>query len=160
MTGCWGGVLAAAACPHSGCETMASAPDIAATDGGHADTHGHDAVRSDTHSSHASALEGHAAEPPARDQHQFSTRGEHQSVAPEQHDQFCSHCVGSPEAPPSPRIEGQSNTAKKSGDFAAPLAATQFKAPTAVFLREITPAQHAPPGRPDRYLLLLNVFRI
>lgn len=158
MTGCWGGVLAAAACPHSGCETMAFAPDVAATQSDHADTHGHDTASPEAHSSHVSAHQGHAAEPPARDQHQFS-HGELKSVAPEQHDQSCAHCVGSPEAPSSPCFEWQSGSAKRGGGFVAPLAATQIKAPAAVFLREITPAQHAPPGQSDRHIIL-SVFRI
>ena len=158
MTGCWGGLFAAASCPHVGCETTTSTPDVVATDGGHADHHGHDAVRPEDHSGHVKAHEGHAAGPTAQDQSQFN-RGEFQSVAPQPHDQFCSHCVSRPEAPPTPCYEWQTASAKRGGTFVAPLVATQIEAPAPVFLREITPAQHAPPGRSDRRLLL-NVFRI
>jgi hypothetical protein len=154
--GCWGGVLAAA-CPHMGCETTAAAPD-AAKQGGHAHSHDHNTVSPEDHSDHVTAHQGHLAEPPVPVQHQFSN-GELLGVAHEQHDPFCTHCVGRPEAPPSPCFEWQANSARKGGDFAAPLASAHVETPAAVFVREITPAQHAPPGRSDRHLLL-SVFRI
>ena len=68
--------------------------------------------------------------------------------------------MGRPEAPPSSKFELDSNPLKKAGRDAAPQAAVRLSAPDSVHVREITPAQHAPPGRADRHLLILNVFRI
>jgi hypothetical protein len=157
LTGCWGGVIAAAACPHAGCETAATLSEVAVTT--HCDhTGGHDAVNHGEHSEHISAHAGHAAESANRDQRLLNSGGL-QIVVPKQHDRFCTHCIGSPEAPPSPSFEWQSNSARKSGGFAAPPAAVQVESSAPVFLQKITPAQHAPPGTSDRHLLL-NVFRI
>ena len=155
MTGCWGGVLAAAACPHTECEMTASAPSDTAGAG----VHDHDAVTSEDHSGHTAEHGGHAAEPPAQGRSGVSPAGV-LNVGPGRHDPGCTHCLGRPEAPPSPNFEVQANSASKGGESTAPNAAARAGAPAAVFLREITPAQHAPPGRSDRHLLLLNVFRI
>lgn len=76
------------------------------------------------------------------------------------HDSSCTHCVGRPDVPPSSSFEWQTNPAKKSGKVVAAHSAGQSLTPVAFFVREITPAQHAPPASPDRHLLLLNVFRI
>lgn len=158
LLGCWGGVLAAAACPHVGCDAMASAPDIAVGHGGHADSHGQNVTSPEEHSCHVTSHRARAAKSSLQVQHQISHE-ELQSVASKQRGQFCAHCVGRPEAPPSPRLEWQSNSAKKGVDFAAPHAIAQIETTAPVLLRKITPAQHAPPGKSDRHLLL-NVFRI
>jgi hypothetical protein len=160
MMGCWGGVLAAAVCPHTGCETTTTAPaagEASATHGDHGPACDKVVIPED-HSGHVSAHEGHAGKPDNGDQQQFSPVGLH-TIVPKQHDQFCSHCMGRPEAPPSPYSEWQSNSARRAGSYAAPIAAVQVESPTPVYLRLITPAQHAPPGTSDRHLLL-NVFRI
>jgi hypothetical protein len=151
VTGCWGGVLAAAACPHVECETTAAAPEGAAG-------HGHDAATSEDHSGHAGEHGGHPAEPPAQNTSEVGRRGL-PNVSPGGHDLGCTHCVGSPEAPPSPTSEAQANSVRKGAESAAPTAVTRVEAPAAVFLREITPAQHAPPHGTVRHLLL-SVFRI
>ena len=158
MLGCWGGVLAAALCPH-GCETTAHAAGEASTTHG---DHGMDCaqmVKPEDHSGDISGHEeGHAGYPADGDQRQSDHAGLH-TDARGQHDQSCAHCVGRPEAPPSPYSEGQSNSAKRGGSFTAPLATVQVESPAPVYRRKITPAQHAPPGESDRHLLL-NVFRI
>lgn len=151
LTGCWGGVLADAACPHVECVTAEAAPEGAA---GQA----HDAVTSAAHSGHAAEHGGHAPAPPARD---ISVQGPTGStdVSNVGHDLGCIHCVGRPEAPPTPNIEVRANTARKGEESAAPPAAARLEAPAAIFPREITPAQHAPPAGIVRHLLL-SVFRI
>ena len=153
MMGCWGGVLAAAACPHLGCETVAALPGSGAAHGGH--TGDHDAVSTEEHSGHTGGHEGHFAEPPSADRGMVSG-GQTLSGG---HELGCTHCVGRPGAPPSQRFDWQSTFAGKGGGFVAPLTAARFATPAAPFLREITPAQHAPPGRSDRHILL-SVFRI
>ena len=153
LTGCWGGVLAAAACPHLGCETAAAVPDVHATHGGHTD--GHDAVSTEGHSGHAGGHEGQDASPPSP--YRGPAAAGH--ILSGGHDPGCTHCVGRPETPPSPRSEWQSNFARKGGGFVAPLTPARVEAPAAVSLREIRPAQHAPPGSSARHLLL-NIFRI
>jgi hypothetical protein len=156
VLGCWGGVLAAAVCPHMGCKTTAAAPEATAHHGEHAA--GHEAVSQEDHSGHAAAHDGHAALPPAHDE-QHLDGGRAPGVTADRHDPACAHCVGTAEAPPSRSFEWQSNSFKQGGKLTAPPAAARVSAPAAVFLREITPAQHAPPGSSDRHLLL-NVFRI
>jgi hypothetical protein len=156
MLGCWGGVLAAAVCPHVGCETTAQAPDIYATDDNHADSHCQGATDSADSSTRDKAHEGHDAELTAEDQFK---REEHQSAGSRSQDEFCAHCVDRPVDTPAPVFGHQSSSVKRGVDFAAPLAVTQIESPVPVFLRKIAPAQHAPPGRSDRHLLL-NVFRI
>jgi len=155
MTGCWGGVLAAAACPHLGCETAAAVPVAGAAHGGH--TEGHDAVSAEEHSGHAEGHAGHDAETPSPDRG-AADAGHMLSGG---HNPGCAHCVGRPGAPPSQRFEWQSTFAGKGGGIVTPLTAARVEEPAAVIPREITPAQHAPPGRSDRHLLLLlSVFRI
>jgi hypothetical protein len=156
MTGCWGGVLAAAVCPHTDCETTASAPGVRATEDDHAGNHCHDAADSEDSSSRDKAHEGHAAELPGRDQ--FS-HGKHRGIESRSGDRYCAHCVSSPGAPPAQVVGQQSNPVKRGVELAAPLVAARFESPAPVFIRKIAPAQHAPPGRTDRHLLL-NVFRI
>ena len=159
MLGCWGGVLAAALCPH-GCESTAHAAGEASTTHGDHGTDCAQMVKPEDHSGDISAHEeGHAGEPADGDQRQSGHAGPYTVARGGQHDQSCAHCVGRPEAPPSPYSEGQSSSAKRSGSFAAPLAAVQLESSAPVYLRKITPAQHAPPGESDRHLLL-NVFRI
>lgn len=157
MMGCWGGVLAAVACPHMACKTAASAPAGVASHDEHSSGHEHEAVAHEDHSGHVQTHEGHA-EPAAQGKSQVST-GELWSVAPEPHDPSCAHCVSRSEAPPSPCFEWQPNSVRKGGELAAPVAAATVTVPAAAYVREITPAQHAPPGRTDRHLLL-SVFRI
>jgi hypothetical protein len=159
LTGCWGGVLAAVVCPHAGCETTASAaPDLSAS-GDNQGGHCHDTARSAGESIPDKAHEGHVEELPVHEQQQFG-RGELQEVAARSHERSCAHCVGSPETPPTQEVfEQQTNSAKKDRDFAAPHVAARVESPSPVFQRKIAPAQHAPPGRSDKQLLL-NVFRI
>ena len=152
--GCWGGVLAAAACPHLECETMAAAPEGGAGGAGH----DHGAPASEDHSSHPAEHGEHPAEPPARDVSRAGQPGL-ADVAPGGHMPGCTHCVGRPEAPPSPSFEAQANSVRKGEGAAAPTAAPRVEAPAAVVPREITPAQHAPPHGTVRHLLL-SVFRI
>jgi len=75
------------------------------------------------------------------------------------HDPRCSHCAGRPEAPPSPKFEWQSDSVNKAGKELTAHAVWKVMAPAASHARQIAPAQHAPPGAPDRHLLL-SVFRI
>ena len=159
VTGCWGGVLAAAACPHLGCETAATAPDGAAAHGEHAGEHGRHSASPEDHSGHIESHgEGHSADSPARDRSQPGP-DQFRDRASGGHDQDCAHCVGGAEAPPSRPFEWQPNSFKNSGKLTAPRAAQQVSAPALVLAREITPAQHAPPKQTSRHLLL-NVFRI
>jgi hypothetical protein len=159
MTGCWVGVFAAAACPHVGCETSAGAPDGAAAHGEHTVERAHHAASPEDHSGRSEAHgEGHSSESPARDQAQPDS-DQFRDLASGAHDPDCAHCVGGAEAPLSRPFEWQPNSFKNSGKLTAPRAAQQVSAPAVVVTREITPAQHAPPGRSDRHLLL-SVFRI
>jgi hypothetical protein len=158
MLGCWGGVLAAVVCPHMGCETTASVAGEASTTHGDHGPACDDMVKPEDHSGHISTHEVHAKEPVDGARRQSSPVGLH-TIVPEQHDQFCSHCMGRQEAPPSPLSEWQSNSARRGESFAAPIVTIQVESPAPVYLRKITPAQHAPPGSSDRHLLL-NVFRI
>ena len=158
MTGCWGGVLAAVVCPHAGCETNAfAAPDLAAPVDGQG-VHCHDTARAAGESIPDKAHEGHVEELPAHDQQQFGHVELHE-VGARSHERSCAHCVGSPETPPTQVSEQQTNSARNSRDFAAPPVAARVESPSPVFRRKIAPAQHAPPGRSDRQLLL-NIFRI
>lgn len=151
MAGCWGGVLAAAACPHLECETAATEPEGASAHDDHAGERGSHSASPEDHS-------GHSADSPARDQSQPGP--DHlRARASGGHDQDCAHCVGAAEAPPSRPFEWQPNSFKNSGKLTAPRAAQQVTAPAVVLAREITPAQHAPPRQTGRHLLL-SVFRI
>lgn len=159
MTGYWGGVLAAA-CPHLGCEPTAAAPVSTAAHGEHVDDHSYHSASPEDHSGHAGAHgEGHAAETPAQDAPQVDS-GQLRGGASNRHDPNCAHCMGGSEgAPPSRFFEWQSNSFKNGGKLITPRAAERVSALAVVLVRKITPAQHAPPGRSDRHLLL-SVFRI
>ena len=158
VLGCWGGVIAAVACPHLGCETPSGTPEHSAH-GEHPADEGHASDDAENHSAHEETAASDVAVPPGPWQDPVG------SAVPAVgssggHDGNCSHCVGRPEVPPSPNLEWQSDSAGKSVKYAAPRAAPQAVAPSAAHAREITPAQHAPPGSADRLLLLLSVFRI
>lgn len=160
VLGCWGGVLAAAACPHVGCEpTALVAPDQVPSHAEHQHGEAHGTAVAEEHSAHGEAHHGHAEESSARDESHPKTAESAVSTSGA-HDPCCSHCMGRPEAPPSSKFELDSNPLKKAGRDATPQVALRLSAPDSVHVREITPAQHAPPGRADRHLLLLNVFRI
>ena len=159
LAGCWGGVLAAAACPHAGCETTAAAPESTAAHGEHEAGHGPGSVSPEDHSGHAGPQgKGHSAAPPAHNPPRVDP-AQLRGAASNRHDPNCAHCAGDAEAPPSRHFEWQSNSFKSGEKLIAPRAAGQVSAASAVFVREITPAQHAPPGTSDRHLLL-SVFRI
>jgi hypothetical protein len=157
VTGCWGGVAAVAICPHEGCGTAAAATEQGSAHEGHQAVEGQDSAAPQDHTAHAEGHRGHSAEPPAA--HEAGRESAESVIGPSPgHDPCFSHCVGRPEAPPSPKFEWQSSTVEKAGkDFAAP-AQLKFVA-SAAHVRRDTPAQHAPPGSSDRHLLL-NVFRI
>ncbi|MCA1620510.1 MAG: hypothetical protein LC795_14615 [Acidobacteria bacterium] len=155
VLGCWGGVIAAVACPHMGCGTAASAhAGVDHGDAGAGD-HDHDMPASEGHSDEHVE---HVEETPSQGRSLLGDVGLN-SLSPAGHDLNCTHCVARPEVPPSPKFDFQTGSFKKGAESAAPAAAPRVEAPSSVFPREITPAQHAPPGRSDRHLLL-NVFRI
>lgn len=67
--------------------------------------------------------------------------------------------MGRSSVPPSSDLERQSDSARRSVRDAPSHTAPQILAPAAAHAPEITPAQHAPPGSPDRHILI-SVFRI
>ena len=165
LAGSWGGVLAAAACPHAGCRTdadAATAPHVE-NSGGHgrhenADGQGHHAASHEDHSVHAPTHDGeHAAEQHTRTQTPRDSE-RLRGVASGPHDPTCAHCVGRSDAP-SRSTEWQPNPFKAGAKLDAPPAAEPVSAPHLVPARELRPTQHAPPGRHGKYLLL-GVFRI
>ena len=159
MTGCWGGVLAAAACPHLECETAATAPEAASAHGDHAGERDRHTASPEDHSAHPESHgEGHSADSPSSDQSQPHS-DQLRDRASGGHDADCAHCMGAAEAPPSRPFEWQPSSFKNSGKLTAPRAAQQVSALAVVVAREITPAQHAPPKQTGRHLLL-SVFRI
>lgn len=158
VLGCWGGVLAAAACPHVGCETAAAAPVEAGTHGAHSAVETREPAVAGDHCARAKAGQGHAAQPPdaGRDRPESEDlRGT--VLAPR--GTSCSHCVGRRQEPPSTKSDWQFNSARKvEKDSAAP-AVGRPQAFSRAFVREVIPAQHAPPPKPGRHLLL-GVFLI
>ena len=158
VLGCWGGVLAAVACPHVGCETSAGAPDHDANHGEPQSGESQESAVPEDHSAHTGDHKGHAVETPAPEKSlpesaalMMGTSGAH--------DPCCTHCMGRPEAPPSPKFEWQSASVRKAVKALAAHSALKIMAPAASHVRQIAPAQHAPPGASDRQLLI-NVFRI
>lgn len=158
VLGCWGGVLAAVACPHRGCETKAAATSQAATHYGHQSNEEQAAPGHEDHPVHKAGHRGHAAAPSATEQSRPEL-SESARAASRAHDPCCSHCVGRPDAPPSPKFEWQYRAAEGGGKDAAPQVAPKFSAPSAAHQREISPAQHAPPRVSDRHLFI-GVLRI
>lgn len=157
VVGCWGGVAAAALCPHEACGTAASATEHASDREGHQTVEGQDSGDSEGHAEHTEGHRGHAPETLAADE---AGRESDVSVIGTSgaHDPCCSHCMGRPEAPPSPKFEWQYSPVEKAGKYLAAKTPLKVGAP-ASHVRRDTPAQHAPPGSPDRHLLI-SVFRI
>lgn len=156
VLGCSGGVLAAAACPHLGCQTAAREDDRAESQGGH----GHEAAGPQKHSGRAaSQTDGHAAANPPSCHDRQRESAEPSNAAFASPPQSCAHCVGNREAPPARGFEWQTSFARDNRSEAAPRDFGRLLAPSVLFVREIIPATHAPPGSSARYLLL-NVFRI
>lgn len=158
VLGCWGGILAAAACRHAGCVTAAAAPEHDGAHGAHSPAETHEAASTEDHCAHAEAKQGRAQEKPAVEQlpHESVASGNSLSSP---HDTFCFHCVGRPEAPRPTKFEWSPNSAGKVEKDSALRVLRHPAAPPRLFVREITPAQHAPPFSPERHLLL-GVFRI
>lgn len=158
VLGCWGGVLAAAACPHLGCETAAAAPAEAAVHGGHSAVETREPAGREDHCAPAGVERGRAAGPA-----EAGRRG------PESEDlrvailaprgPSCSHCVGRRPAPTPAKSDWQFSPAGEAGKDSAPQGVGHLPSPPRVFVREVIPAQHAPPARPGRHLLL-GVFLI
>ena len=158
VLGCWGGVLAAVACPHMGCETVAAAPEHDDAHAQHTPGASQESAAPEDHSAHTGEHQGHAAEPAASDQMRPESAGAMTGTRGA-HDPYCSHCMGRPEAPPSPTFQWQASSAEKAGKDLASHAPLKLLASVA-HVRQVTPAQHAPPGGAHKHLLLLNVFRI
>jgi hypothetical protein len=139
---------------------VASAAGPAAVSHGEHDSGNcHDSASTEDHHGHSESHQGHTSGPTARGA-LLPESGAMRGGISATHDPLCSHCMGRPDAPPSSSFERQYGPAKKGGEDAAPHAPVQILAPVAAFVRQIAPAQHAPPGSSDRHLLLLNVFRI
>lgn len=158
MLGCWGGVLAAAVCPHVGCQKSPAAPEGAEAHGGHSPV---DASESDgpaDHCARAQASEARAAGP-AAGEGQRPQSAASAGVVSAPHAPSCTHCARRPEAPPSTKFDRLSDPAGKAGKDSAPHVSGQLPPPPRLFVREVTPSRRAPPGGPERHLLL-GVFRI
>lgn len=158
VLGCWGGVLAAVVCPHVGCETGTAAREHAGTDSEHSTDGIHESAGAQSHTDHAENHQEHAEKSRAFEEAPPKPQGL-RSLASSPHDPSCIHCVGGPQSPPSTKSEWQFNSAKKAEKGSAPPAARHLPAPSRAFVMEITPAQHAPPAKPGRHLLL-SVFLI
>jgi hypothetical protein len=157
VVGCWGGVVAAAFCPHEGCGTATAATEHESDHGGHQAVEGQESGDPEEHAAHAEGHRGHAPEQPTADEARSETAGSVVGTSGA-HDPCCSHCMGRPEAPPSPKFEWQPSPVEKAGKDLAAHSPLKFAA-SAPHVRRDTPAQHAPPGSSDRYLLI-SVFRI
>ncbi|HYN85637.1 MAG TPA: hypothetical protein VER32_10305 [Pyrinomonadaceae bacterium] len=164
VAGCAGSALAAAVCPHAGCETMTAAPENADAHCDPAPAETHHAAGAHEHSSHAESQHGHATRSAAEERHGTETKrpaSKHsRGVASPSHDTTCAHCSGRRESPPSAKFEWQPNSIKRHEKESPPQHAVGYSAPPSRgFARQITPAQHAPPAQTDRHVLL-GVFRI
>ena len=148
--GCLSGALAAAACPHLGCDT----PDAAAQANPHAHAVGgaHDGAG---HTNHGAE---HSAEPSARER-TGSGAARSGACATRPREENCTHCLGRDPGPSSERFGWQPDPFKYGAKLAPPPAAGRVTVARPATAPEITPAQHAPPGSSDRHLLL-SVFRI
>lgn len=155
LWGCAGGLLAAAFCPHAGCRATAEARPADASHAEHTAGRDHGSASPEDHTGHGA---GHDAGPSSQTQHQAEA-GAPSFTASDSHDSSCAHCVGRAEAPPSRCFEWRSNWSAKNLKEFARREARQAAPPPSGFVREIRPAQHAPPGDSDRHVLL-NVFRI
>jgi hypothetical protein len=131
VLGSWGGVIAAAACPHAGCQT---------------------AVRQEP------ADHGHSCESASEEQARPAPEVLRAAVS-SPHDPFCSHCSGRPPTPPSAKSEWQLSPVQKVEKDSAAQSVGHLPSPRRARTSEIRPSQHAPPHESDRRLLL-NVFRI
>ena len=158
----WGGVLAAAVCPHAGCETATGVSDQiseqTAAQGEHQSVECHSSASAEDHSAQTQAQQEHAGEPPVEKQSTLESPDSHRFVSGS-HASSCSHCMSRPDAPPSSKLEPQSNPVRKSGKDATPHVAPQTLAHIRTHVRQIIPSRRAPPGEPDRHLLL-GIFRI
>lgn len=167
LLGGWGGIVAAALCPHAGSSSSGahscfperktgehSAKDSILDASGHGQ-HARKAEESDE-SCHS----------PKRATEKDKT---HADAAP--HDTLptkissrgaglCAHCAGRPANPPSSSVARESNETRRGHEQQAgttrPLVAPRAPA----FTSQITPKQGSPPGVSSRRFVALNVFRI
>ena len=165
LLGCWGGVLAAVACPHSDCRAAGPAParDLSpiapdASYAAHASTPTHEPAGHEAHRAPAPAAHCHASATAAEAEPREAA-DDSRGFAFARSGASCLHCEGAPRAPASTKSASQSSPAPRVEQDAAPQAVRRLLAPARAFVREIIPAQHAPPGTKDRRLLL-SVFLI
>ena len=150
--GCLGGVLASAACPHLGCDTPGAAQVNSAAHADHTEGGAHHGAN------HTARGAAHSAEPSAQERAEpCDARSSARLTSPREAD--CTHCLGRPPNPPSRPFEWQPDTFRDGAKLTAPHIVERTAVPLAASVREITPARHAPPGRPGRHILL-SVFRI
>jgi hypothetical protein len=158
VLGCWGGALAAAVCPHLGCQRAAEAQEQAAAHGEHSTGEAHEPATGEEHSAHAEAGQAHAGAPPSCEGRRPAPEGLREFLS-SPHDPSCSHCVGGPRTPLSTKSEWPFHPGKKVEQDAPLQVVRCLPSPARLYVREITPAQHAPPG-PKDLRLLLSVFLI
>lgn len=164
LLGCWGGVLAAVACPHADCRAAAAPP---ARDDAHdashaapADAETQEPAGHAEHPAPAPAGHCHAGEPAAAAGPRAAAEDEDsRGFVFARRGASCVHCEGAPRAPASTKSGAPPSPAPKVEQDAAPQVVRQLLAPARAFVREVIPAQHAPPGPKDRRLLL-SVFLI
>lgn len=156
VLGCWGGVLASAVCPHLGCGAEAAAPAGGRGHDAHAASETHEPAAPQDHCARAqSHAEGGRADAAQHGSEAEASRGSISAPrgAP------CSHCVGRRPSPPATKSDWQPGPAGKADGDSAPQVGARLPAFSRAFVREVIPAQHAPPPKPGRHLLL-GVFLI
>ncbi|HEX8138654.1 MAG TPA: hypothetical protein VF544_13895 [Pyrinomonadaceae bacterium] len=150
----WGGVLAAAFCPHASASARAAASVEAGQemDDDHACCHADARDAQEEHcsnSSHEAMVETKAR--PATERHS-------QALAPSE--DSCSHCIGRSSLPVRPAKASEPSQHRHDArgpakDEAKPVAPPIFR-----IVSSIAPTQGAPPGPTARKHLLLSIFLI
>lgn len=153
VLGCWGGAIAAAACPHVGCVKALAAPERAAAHGAHAAAETHEPAAPEDHCARAAAHHEDAAGPRRVEEPRPEPEGLRGLVS-SAHDPSCAHCVGGGQSPPSAKSGWQFESVRKVEKAPATPSARPPAARSRAFVRPVTPPQHAPPSGPGRHLLL------
>jgi hypothetical protein len=154
--GGWGGVLAAALCPHgAGMVTANLSARVPAKTHAHASCHDEGtATDAASNASSHEALESVEAIPsPDEESHALARPA-----------QSCSHCISHRSLPTSPVNAREAQAAREdAGSRAAaapPPPVNGYAPPAAGFISAIVPTQGAPPGPLARRHLLLSIFII
>lgn len=153
----WHGVLAAALCPHVQCQAASS---VKGQPSSQAPTQQHESHCSDASEEMSEEKQSPPPQVAADDSEVNAEVADSSSGSIHQPVSFpCAHCMGSPQAPTTPKNERTAGQQNVNSVTEAPRVIGRVTPPLVSFVKEIIPYEDGPPHRVQRHVLI-QVFLI